>query len=118
MCGNGRLELGEECDDNNTISGDGCNASCANEVAAVCGDGILQAGEQCDDGNQFNDDGCSSQCQNEPPRSTSWRCAAAVRWSDPSCFLVQCVAMASRSPASSATTATWTLATAAALFAS
>ena len=28
-CGNGRLEEGEVCDDGNTRSGDGCNASCS-----------------------------------------------------------------------------------------
>lgn len=28
VCGNGELEEGEVCDDGNTISGDGCNASC------------------------------------------------------------------------------------------
>ena len=28
LCGNGRIEPGEECDDGNTVSGDGCSASC------------------------------------------------------------------------------------------
>lgn len=30
-CGNGILEIGEGCDDGNTISGDGCSASCVVE---------------------------------------------------------------------------------------
>ena len=62
--GNGTIEGGEQCDDGNALSGDGCNVSCELEV---CGDGLLNNGglEQCDDGNQDNDDGCSSVCRKE-----------------------------------------------------
>jgi len=35
QCGNGLLQAGEECDDGNTISGDGCSATCAGEVIAA-----------------------------------------------------------------------------------
>src|SRR5690606_31737657 len=28
LCGNGVVDEGEECDDGNTINGDGCNADC------------------------------------------------------------------------------------------
>lgn len=31
VCGNGTLEGGEQCDDNNVISGDGCSATCTTE---------------------------------------------------------------------------------------
>jgi len=31
LCGNGNLDPGEECDDGNTVSGDGCSALCLNE---------------------------------------------------------------------------------------
>jgi cysteine-rich repeat protein len=31
VCGNGQLESGEECDDNNNVNGDGCNATCVIE---------------------------------------------------------------------------------------
>jgi cysteine-rich repeat protein len=66
VCGDGALSVGEECDDGNTASGDGCDASCQNEgVDPFCGDGILQAGEHCDDGNTAAGDGCDSLCQNE-----------------------------------------------------
>jgi len=32
ICGNGVLEAGEECDDGNTVSGDGCSSTCTIEV--------------------------------------------------------------------------------------
>ena len=32
LCGNGKLDPGESCDDGNRINGDGCNASCASEI--------------------------------------------------------------------------------------
>ena len=35
VCGNGDLELGEECDDGNTTSGDGCNTWCHVEDAQI-----------------------------------------------------------------------------------
>jgi cysteine-rich repeat protein len=37
ICGNGVLESGEECDDGNTVAGDGCSPSC---VVEYCGDGV------------------------------------------------------------------------------
>jgi len=50
VCGNGILNSDEECDDGNTVSCDGCSATCASEVGWRCGDGITNAacGEQCD----------------------------------------------------------------------
>ena len=93
-CGDGTLNAtaGEQCDDGNTTSGDGCTASCINEFCGdtiiqpglgeecddgsetascnadctlvSCGDGTFNAtaGEECDDGNLLNEDGCSDQC--------------------------------------------------------
>lgn len=63
ICGDGTTDpgRGEQCDDGNTVNGDGCSGTCQAE-GAVCGNGILQAGEQCDDGNTVNGDGCSSAC--------------------------------------------------------
>lgn len=62
-CGDGvpDARFGEECDDGNTVSGDGCSAECALEF---CGDGIVQPaiGEQCDDGNTVDGDCCSAAC--------------------------------------------------------
>ena len=40
LCGNGTIDLGEECDDNNTSDGDGCSSICLNETpvnTSVCG---------------------------------------------------------------------------------
>ncbi len=61
-CGNGIVEPGEECDDGNNVSGDGCSASCRLER---CGNSVIDPGEQCDDGNTVNGDGCSATCQLE-----------------------------------------------------
>lgn len=47
-CGNGVVDPGETCDDENTQSGDGCRADCLK--AEVCGDGALDLGEGCDEG--------------------------------------------------------------------
>jgi MYXO-CTERM domain-containing protein len=67
VCGNGTVEAGEECDDNNTTSGDGCSAVCQTELppGVVCGNSMVEQGEDCDDGNTMGGDGCSASCQNE-----------------------------------------------------
>lgn len=72
VCGNGIVESGEQCDDGNLVSGDGCSSTCDIEVA-VCGNGILETGEQCDDGNLMSGDGCSSTCDLEAiPGQVRW----------------------------------------------
>ena len=72
-CGNGSLELGEQCDDGNNTPGDCCSASCTLEVGS-CNDGdacttgdTCQAGScvggtapDCNDGNLCTDDSCNS----------------------------------------------------------
>lgn len=64
-CGDSAVDDGEECDDGNTTSGDGCSATCINQAAPACGDSMLQAGEDCDDGNTVSGDGCSATCSDE-----------------------------------------------------
>jgi cysteine-rich repeat protein len=61
LCGNGDVELDEDCDDGNMIGGDGCSTSCTFEE---CGDAVVDAaaGEECDDGNVLAGDGCSPSC--------------------------------------------------------
>jgi len=65
-CGNNVIDFneGEECDDGNLISNDGCSADCQSET---CGNGIIdiENGEVCDDDNITSGDGCSSDCQSE-----------------------------------------------------
>jgi len=40
ICGNGVVEAGEECDDDNLVNGDGCSSTCTVEAAA-CPSGIV-----------------------------------------------------------------------------
>src|SRR5205085_2061200 len=66
VCGNGVVEIGEQCDDGNTADCDGCSAGCRVER---CGDGVVQCGEQCDDGpnNGTPGDACTATCTQAPP---------------------------------------------------
>ncbi|MBI2342916.1 MAG: DUF4215 domain-containing protein [Deltaproteobacteria bacterium] len=69
LCGNKTLDAGEQCDDGNGLSGDGCSATCQPEPQALkCGNGLVEPKkfEQCDDGNTKNGDGCSAHCIWEP----------------------------------------------------
>ena len=64
-CGDGATDvvLGEECDDANGISGDGCDANCQYEpVGQSCGDGTQGLLEKCDDANVLNGDACNPTC--------------------------------------------------------
>jgi cysteine-rich repeat protein len=56
VCGDGFVDPGEECDDGNTLDGDGCSHDC--KIEHSCGDGIVDPGEQCDDANNIDTDGC------------------------------------------------------------
>jgi cysteine-rich repeat protein len=56
-CGNGVIEPGEDCDDGNIVSGDGCNERCLNQGTVACdgptqqnccGNGRREIGEDCD----------------------------------------------------------------------
>lgn len=60
-CGDGVLDPGEQCDDNNLYPYDACTDFC---MEAFCGDSVVQDDvEQCDDGqNGINDDGCFDDC--------------------------------------------------------
>jgi fibro-slime domain-containing protein len=75
-CGDGINNQGdiEQCDDGNTLPGDGCNGACKVEPnwncppagactrKIICGDGQIGAGEVCDDGNTIDNDGCNTTC--------------------------------------------------------
>ena len=84
-CGDGHIEPGEQCDDGNDMSGDGCSADCKHVEqgyacptpgqpcvsTVVCGDGKVTGTETCDDGNTADGDGCSASCQLE----AGWTCS-------------------------------------------
>jgi cysteine-rich repeat protein len=61
VCGNGVVEVTEQCDDGNTVGCDGCSPRCRREV---CGNRVIDCGEQCDDGplNGQAGDPCSARC--------------------------------------------------------
>jgi cysteine-rich repeat protein len=90
-CGNGKLDLGETCDDGNQVDGDACPADCllpgcgngkldpqetceppgsatcdlqCRKVTG-CGNGVVEAGEACDDANHQAGDGCAADCTTE-----------------------------------------------------
>jgi cysteine-rich repeat protein len=63
-CGDGTKDFGEQCDDGDLQSGDGCSSMC--ELEPFCGDGAKDPDEQCDDNNNAGGDGCSAICQIEP----------------------------------------------------
>ena len=93
LCGNGRVDLDEECDDGNTLPGDGCDARCRLEcnftpcdwppltLPVVCGDGVLGSGEACDDRNTESGDGCAGDCTIEP----GFHCLVPGRHCTPIC---------------------------------
>lgn len=59
-CGDGNIDIAEECDDANDINDDGCSNLC---LLPICGDGIInQAFEECDDGNDNDNDECANDC--------------------------------------------------------
>jgi cysteine-rich repeat protein len=60
VCGDGSVDVGEDCDDGNLNDQDGCVAGCQ---LASCGDGHRRLGvEACDDGNNVGGDGCEADC--------------------------------------------------------
>ncbi|MEL6179824.1 MAG: DUF4215 domain-containing protein, partial [Myxococcota bacterium] len=86
-CGDGILTHAEVCDDGDTESGDGCDATCTaieegfacrvvgqDCLIDTCGNGTLEAGEQCDDGNRVGGDGCNPSCAMV---ETGWDCQIA-----------------------------------------
>jgi cysteine-rich repeat protein len=89
VCGDGKKEGTEECDDGNAVDTDACTSSCREAfcgdgfvgpgelcdpqaVGSVdcteqctlksCGNGVVQSGEDCDDGNDVQEDECLNTC--------------------------------------------------------
>jgi fibro-slime domain-containing protein len=95
VCGNSAIEGNEDCDDGNTVSGDGCSATCRQESdwicvvpgepcksTVVCGDGRISGNEACDDHNTEAGDGCAADCSAVEP---GWECHAAGLRCQPKC---------------------------------
>ncbi|MBN2193881.1 MAG: DUF4215 domain-containing protein [Polyangiaceae bacterium] len=76
-CGDGILEAasGEQCDDGNQASRDGCTQDCQVEpghecagegegsCVSICGDGMVVGDEECDEGEDNGADLCSPDCR-------------------------------------------------------
>ena len=79
-CGDGVVGSGEECDDGETVAGDGCSEACTIEpgyacfepaggpstCTLTCGDGLIDPTEECDDGTANSDilpDACRESCR-------------------------------------------------------
>lgn len=85
VCGDGRVEGKEQCDDGNTADGDSCSSKCTT-VAGVCGNGEVEVGEQCDDGNTVNGDGCQNNCSPTPPgQEILHECGNGIREIEEAC---------------------------------
>ncbi len=98
ICGDGILEPGEQCDDGNVLSGDGCSSNCQIEnpnpcgvqpgqpglcaSLSVCGNGIVTSNETCDDGNTVSGDGCAADCQSV---ERGWACRVPGKRCTPVC---------------------------------
>lgn len=63
-CGNGIIEVGEQCDPPNGTS---CSQVCRiiEIPPIVCGNSVIEPGETCDDGNTTPGDGCDATCRKE-----------------------------------------------------
>jgi cysteine-rich repeat protein len=78
LCGNGRIDSGEGCDDGNTVDTDDCTSAC---LPARCGDGVVHAGvEQCD-GLNLN----GSDCGTLGLSGGGLRCDASCQYDTSSC---------------------------------
>jgi len=83
VCGNGRLESDESCDDGDLNDGDGCNSNCRLESGyqcsstepsvcnTSCGDMIQAGDEECDN---YGSEGCDDTCH----VVKGWHCGGGV----------------------------------------
>ncbi len=62
LCGDGVLDVGEQCDEGSNNSDSRRNACRTDCRRAYCGDGTIDSGEQCDDGS-YNSDSAANQCR-------------------------------------------------------
>ena len=75
VCGNSSVETGEECDDGNTTSSDGCSATCANETVILT---MAGTGTQGSDG----DGGAATSAQMSSPYAAAYDSSGNVYVAD------------------------------------
>lgn len=64
ICGNGKIEGDEFCDDGaDNGQPNKCNTICSAITDPVCGNAVKEEGESCDDGNLDENDWCSATCK-------------------------------------------------------
>jgi len=83
MCGNGEVELGEQCDDGPANSDSDPNACRTDCRTAYCGDGVIDNGEVCD-GVELDDQECA-----DLPGFThgTLACANDCSWDESQCYV-------------------------------
>ncbi|MBT3835006.1 DUF4215 domain-containing protein [Candidatus Peribacteria bacterium] len=80
-CGNGAIELGEDCDDGNLLNTDACTNNCG---VARCGDYYVYIGvETCDDGDLVN--GTPNHCNATCTGTTDSECGNGTQESGEEC---------------------------------
>ncbi|HEX3596475.1 MAG TPA: DUF4215 domain-containing protein, partial [Polyangiaceae bacterium] len=87
VCGDGTISGDEQCDDGNSVPGDGCSgicqiepgfrcpragSACVYSVKRTCGNGKIEGNEVCDDANTKSGDGCAGDCSGV---ETGYTCA-------------------------------------------
>ena len=125
-CGDGIVDIGEECDDgadNSSSRPDACRTDCRKPA---CGDSVKDRGEGCDDGNAWGGDGCTPACavetgvleqepNDDPSSANPWTIGVidgALREGDRDCFsftLSLCGSVSARLDPACASPATLTL---------
>jgi len=86
VCGNGAREVGEQCDDGNITAGDGCSATCTEEVVTGDAGPGFDGGPDFDGGPNF-DGGARSDAGTEPTEG-GCGCRAGAQTEAPSAVLV------------------------------
>ena len=74
-CGDGIINLDEECDDMDRVDFNACSNHCR-LPRNDCGDTVVDADEECDDGNESNDDACSTDCRILSTETCLYACEA------------------------------------------